>query len=183
MDANQTTPHYELKDELARLCLPSASRDVSLKLAWVNSVCLLFLLIGFAGARRGVIFIKPVPPHPDGGSGGRPARGVAAPGRRPKIGAGGTQPPAAGARCSADHAEHQFRGADRRHPGRPRRPLRRAAPAKRPRCMSSVRSTAPARAGNGPNRHIPKSPWKPASKAPWCCRSPATTRAMSFPWT
>ncbi len=62
MDANQPTPQYELKDELARLCLPSASRDVSLKLAWVNSVCLLFLLIGLAGARRGVIFIKPVPP-------------------------------------------------------------------------------------------------------------------------
>jgi TonB family protein len=62
MDANRTTPRYELKDELSRLCLPSASRDVSLKLAWVNSVCILFLVIGIAGARRGVIFIKPVPP-------------------------------------------------------------------------------------------------------------------------
>ncbi len=62
MDANQTMPAYELKDELARLCLPSASRDANLKLAWVNSVCILFLIIGIAGARRGVIFIKPVPP-------------------------------------------------------------------------------------------------------------------------
>ena len=62
MDANQTTPAYELKDELARLYLPSASRDVNLKLAWVNSVCILFLLIGIAGARRGIIAIKPVPP-------------------------------------------------------------------------------------------------------------------------
>ena len=62
MDANRTTPAYELKDELARLCLPSVNRDVNLKLAWVNSVCLLFLLIGMAGARRGVIAIKPVPP-------------------------------------------------------------------------------------------------------------------------
>jgi protein TonB len=62
MDANGTTPRYELKDELARLCLPPAGRDVSLKLAWVNSVCLLFLLIGLAGARHGVISIKPVPP-------------------------------------------------------------------------------------------------------------------------
>ena len=62
MDANQTTPRYELKDELARLCLPSANHDVGLKLAWVNSVCLLFLLIGLAGARRGLISIKPVPP-------------------------------------------------------------------------------------------------------------------------
>jgi protein TonB len=62
MDANRTTPAYELKDELARLCLPSASRDVNLKLAWVNSVCILFLLIGIVGARRGVIVIKPAPP-------------------------------------------------------------------------------------------------------------------------
>src|ERR1017187_5822943 len=62
MDANRTAPAYELKDELARLCLPSASRDVNLKLAWVNSVCILFLLIGIAGARRGIIAIKPVPP-------------------------------------------------------------------------------------------------------------------------
>jgi TonB family protein len=62
METNRTAPAYELKDELARLCLPSASRDVNLKLAWVNSICLLFLLIGIAGARRGVISIKPVPP-------------------------------------------------------------------------------------------------------------------------
>jgi protein TonB len=62
METNQTTPHYELKDELARLCLPSASRDVNLKVAWTNSVCILFLLIGIAGARRGIIAIKPAPP-------------------------------------------------------------------------------------------------------------------------
>ncbi len=62
MDANRIAPRYELKDELARLCLPSASRDVNLKLAWVNSVCILFLLIGIAGARRGLIAIKPVSP-------------------------------------------------------------------------------------------------------------------------
>ena len=62
MDANQTTPAYELKDELARLCLPAASRDANLKLAWVNSVCILFLIIGIFGARRGWISIKPAPP-------------------------------------------------------------------------------------------------------------------------
>jgi TonB family protein len=61
-ETNQILPCYELKDELARLCLPSANRDANLKLAWVNSVCLLFLLIGIAGARRGIIAIKPVPP-------------------------------------------------------------------------------------------------------------------------
>ena len=62
VDSNRTTPGYELKSELARLCLPSANRDANPKLAWVNSICILFLLIGIAGARRGLIDIKPVPP-------------------------------------------------------------------------------------------------------------------------
>jgi TonB family protein len=61
-DANLTLSGYELKDELARFCLPTANRDPNLKLAWVNSICILFLLIGIVGARRGVISIKPVPP-------------------------------------------------------------------------------------------------------------------------
>jgi TonB family protein len=62
MNANRTTSGYELKDELARLCLPQANRDANLKLAWVNSICILFLLIGILGARRGLIAIKPTPP-------------------------------------------------------------------------------------------------------------------------
>ena len=62
MDANRTSPGYELKDELARLCLTSARREPERKLAWVNSVCILFLLIGIFGARQGVIVVKPVPP-------------------------------------------------------------------------------------------------------------------------
>jgi TonB family protein len=60
--ANQSNPGYELKDELAQLCLTSARPDPQLKLAWVNSVCFVFLLIGILGARRGLIAIKPVPP-------------------------------------------------------------------------------------------------------------------------
>jgi len=62
MDANRTLPGYELKDELARLCLTTARREPERKLAWVNSICILFLLIGILGARQGVITIKPVPP-------------------------------------------------------------------------------------------------------------------------
>ena len=62
MNAIQNTAGYELKNELARLCLPQANRDVNLKFAWANSVCILFLLIGILGARRGVIAIKPAPP-------------------------------------------------------------------------------------------------------------------------
>jgi TonB family protein len=60
MEANRTA--YELKDELARLCLISARRDPNQKLAWVNSICILFLIIGIVGARRGIISIKPVAP-------------------------------------------------------------------------------------------------------------------------
>jgi len=62
MDANRIAAGYELKDELARTSLPSTGSDTHLKLAWTNSVCILFLLIGIAGARRGLIAIKPVPP-------------------------------------------------------------------------------------------------------------------------
>jgi TonB family protein len=61
-DANRILPGYELKDELARFCLPATNQDSNLKLAWVNSICILFLCIGILGARRGVIAIKPVPP-------------------------------------------------------------------------------------------------------------------------
>ena len=65
MDANQTSPTYELKDELARLCLPAANRDSNQGLAWVNSVCILFLIVGIFGARRGMISIKTAPPLED----------------------------------------------------------------------------------------------------------------------
>jgi protein TonB len=62
MDTNRTSFTYELKDELARLCLSTARREPERKLAWVNSVCILFLLIGILGARQGMVAIKPVPP-------------------------------------------------------------------------------------------------------------------------
>jgi TonB family protein len=60
MDANRTT--YELKSELAQFCLMPESRDSNFKLAWVNSICILFLIIGIVGARRGVISIKTLTP-------------------------------------------------------------------------------------------------------------------------
>lgn len=60
MDANRTS--YGLKSELARYCLTSERQDTNLKLAWVNSICILFLIIGIFGARRGIISIRNVPP-------------------------------------------------------------------------------------------------------------------------
>lgn len=59
MDANRT---YELKSSLARYSLPSADTDGSLLLAWLNSICILFLIIGIVGARRGIISINTLPP-------------------------------------------------------------------------------------------------------------------------
>ena len=55
-------PARELKDELARFCLPEANRDPNRKLAWMNSICILFLLIGIFGAAPAAMSIKPVPP-------------------------------------------------------------------------------------------------------------------------
>jgi periplasmic protein TonB len=61
-DANRISPAYELKDELARLCLPAANRDPNRKLGWVNSICILFLTIGIFGAKLGVISHVTPPP-------------------------------------------------------------------------------------------------------------------------
>src|SRR5579862_9582358 len=61
MDANRASSR-ELKDELARLCLPAASRDPNRRLAWMNSICILFLLIGILGAGPARIPLKPAPP-------------------------------------------------------------------------------------------------------------------------
>ena len=62
MDANRTTSaSYQLHDELARLCLPAASQDSNRKLAWTNSICLLFLTIGLVGARTASPFTEPPP--------------------------------------------------------------------------------------------------------------------------
>jgi TonB family protein len=42
---------YQLKDELARNCLPAPHAHDQRNLAWTNSICLLFLIIGLAGFR------------------------------------------------------------------------------------------------------------------------------------
>lgn len=62
MEATQPAASHHLKSELARFCLPAAHRDANRKLAWANSICIFFLLIGLLGAKRGVISIKPPPP-------------------------------------------------------------------------------------------------------------------------
>ncbi len=51
---------YQLKSELARFCLPAPERDAYRRLAWVNSICAFFLIIGVVGARTRL----PPPKHP-----------------------------------------------------------------------------------------------------------------------
>lgn len=62
LETIRTSPGYELKDELARFCLPAANRDPNRKLAWANSICILFLAIGIFGGKLGVISqVRPPP--------------------------------------------------------------------------------------------------------------------------
>jgi protein TonB len=46
-----STAKYGLSDDLARLCLPTEYKDSTRTLAWVNSICFLFLLIGIVGLK------------------------------------------------------------------------------------------------------------------------------------
>ncbi len=62
LDANRTQLRYELRSELARSLLHSTDRDPDRTLAWVNSVCILFLLIGVAGSKPASVAIQPLPP-------------------------------------------------------------------------------------------------------------------------
>jgi protein TonB len=61
VDTDRRPISFELKDDLARLCLPEANRDPDRVLAWVNSICLLFLVIGIMGVKPAQISILSVP--------------------------------------------------------------------------------------------------------------------------
>src|SRR5580658_6617295 len=53
---------YQLKSDLARVCLPAPGRTVPRRLAWANSISLVFLLIGIVGAQSRLPALKAVPP-------------------------------------------------------------------------------------------------------------------------
>jgi protein TonB len=53
---------YQLKSGLARVCLPSTAKTVPRRLAWVNSLCLLFLVIGILGSQSRMPSRISVPP-------------------------------------------------------------------------------------------------------------------------
>jgi TonB family protein len=52
--------NYTLSSDLAKLCLPSEYRDSNRLLAWVNSICLLFLLIGLVGLKAPKVVVRPL---------------------------------------------------------------------------------------------------------------------------
>jgi TonB family protein len=53
---------YHLKSDLARVCLPNPQGHPQRTLAWVNSICFLFLMVALFGARPRLPSPKPVPP-------------------------------------------------------------------------------------------------------------------------
>ena len=62
LDANRTSLGYELKSELARSSVHASDQDPNRWLAWVNSICILFFLIGVFGSKPASIRIKLLPP-------------------------------------------------------------------------------------------------------------------------
>jgi protein TonB len=52
----------QLKSELARACLPEPQRLVYRRLAWINSICMLFLIVGVVGAQSRMPGRRAVPP-------------------------------------------------------------------------------------------------------------------------
>jgi protein TonB len=51
---------YALSDDLARMCLPAEFKDSYRHLAWANSICFLFLLIGLVGVKAPKVVEKPL---------------------------------------------------------------------------------------------------------------------------
>ncbi len=62
---SQTASQYRLSDDLARLCLPQEYKDSYRTLAWVNSICALFLLVGLIGLKSPRIIVRPIAPVMD----------------------------------------------------------------------------------------------------------------------
>jgi periplasmic protein TonB len=52
---------YTLSDDLAKLCLPAATHDANRKLAYVNSICLAFLVVGLVGLKMPQPYVRPLP--------------------------------------------------------------------------------------------------------------------------
>src|SRR5436190_601972 len=58
----EQTQKYALSSDLARLSLPAEYRDQYRSLAWVNSICFLFLVIGAIGLRAPTVVVRQINP-------------------------------------------------------------------------------------------------------------------------
>ena len=65
MDGTELSGGYKLTSDIAQFCLPASSRDANRRLAYVNSICLLFLVIGVIGFRQPKVVQKELPPLPE----------------------------------------------------------------------------------------------------------------------
>lgn len=61
MDAPELSSSGGLRSELSRAGLHAAEADPDRRLAWMNSICILFLLIGITGSTPALIQIKTLP--------------------------------------------------------------------------------------------------------------------------
>jgi len=59
--ATSAPGQYALTSDLAKLCLPAATRDANRKLAYTNSICLMFLVIGLIGLKMPQPYVRPLP--------------------------------------------------------------------------------------------------------------------------
>jgi protein TonB len=62
MDVRQAKPGFELKSGLAQFSLQALDPVSDRRVAWVNSVCILFLLIGIFGSKPAGMSLRPLPP-------------------------------------------------------------------------------------------------------------------------
>jgi len=79
MDANRPLPAAAQNARPPRFCLPTPKGDAERNLAWVNSICILFLLIGLFGSKTArvrillppkieeavPVIVEPLPPPPE----------------------------------------------------------------------------------------------------------------------
>ncbi len=54
--------NYRLRSDLAQFCLPGATKDATQKLAYVDSICIFVLTIGFIGIKAPQLINKDPPP-------------------------------------------------------------------------------------------------------------------------
>src|SRR6266704_1026286 len=56
---------YPLSSDLAKLCLPAEFKDSYRRLAWVNSICFLFLAVGLVGFKAPKVVVRPLKKPPE----------------------------------------------------------------------------------------------------------------------